>query len=287
MKYILQILNNGIRFLIRQEDNSDKTVIREVWIDKIYFHPKFKIKKDFIVIDIGAHIGCFTVYAGKQAKKVFSYEPEPKSFQLLKKNIKINNLSNVKAFNCAVLNKREEAKLFLQKRSICNSIYLKTNKFITVKTISLKDIFKENKINFCHLLKIDTEGSEYDILHSTPRKYLNKIGFIILEYHDRIFKMTCNKLIGFLTKRGFVVESLSPEKFTGLLFAKKTKSSGVKLFCKNYFMLYISRVRYYLNLPSRLPDKFLGKIGIFLKNNFPKLYYKLKKIKKWKIRKFQ
>jgi len=280
MKYILQILDDGIRFLVRQEDNSDKTVIREVWIDKIYFHPKFKIKKDFTVIDIGAHIGCFTIYAGKQAKKVFSYEPEPKSFQLLKKNIKINNLSDIKVFNCAVLNKKGKAKLSLQKISLCNSIYLKTNEFITIKTISLKDVFDSNKINFCHLLKIDTEGSEYEILHSTPKKYLNKIGLIILEYHNHIFKKDCNKLIRLLTKRGFAVESVvTRNKFIGLLFAKKTKSSGTKLFCKNYFVLYISRVRYYLNLPSRLADRFLGKIGIFLKNIFPRIYYIIKKIK--------
>ena len=56
------------------------------------------------IIDIGAHIGYFTIYAAKNAYQgiVYSIEPYIESFEILKKNLKLNDLSNVKPFHAAI-----------------------------------------------------------------------------------------------------------------------------------------------------------------------------------------
>ena len=60
------------------------------------------VKSNHTVLDIGAHIGYFTIIMAKQAKQVYAFEPEPRNFHTLQKNINLNELSNVKLYNRAV-----------------------------------------------------------------------------------------------------------------------------------------------------------------------------------------
>ncbi|WP_225969531.1 FkbM family methyltransferase [Saccharolobus islandicus] len=61
-----------------------------------------KVKKEDIVLDAGAFIGDFTVKVAKKAKEVVAVEPLPWAFQLLKKNVEMNELKNVVLVNKAL-----------------------------------------------------------------------------------------------------------------------------------------------------------------------------------------
>ena len=75
---------------------------------------KTHVEKNNIVVDIGANIGYYTLLMALNQAKVFSYEPEPKNFKLLQKNVNLNNFSsNVKLYNKAVSNYNGFSKLFL------------------------------------------------------------------------------------------------------------------------------------------------------------------------------
>jgi FkbM family methyltransferase len=77
---------------------------------------KTHVEKNNIVVDIGANIGYYTLLMAFHQAKVFSYEPEPKNFKLLQKNVNLNNFSsNVKLYNKAVSNYNGFSKLFLAK----------------------------------------------------------------------------------------------------------------------------------------------------------------------------
>jgi len=277
MKYKKKILKNNIKFFIRP-NKEDEYILEEVWGKEGYQKLDFKIKDYFTVIDIGAHIGFFTIYSALHAKRVFSYEPDPRNFKLLEKNIIENKLKNINIFNFAVFNKKERIKLFLNKNSpVKNSLLRNYPKFIMVNATSIKDIFEENKIDFCHLLKIDAEGSEYEILCNTPQEYLMKIESIILEYHDSIVKQSLKRLIKLFNRVGFKIVKTTSYNFNqGILLIKKSKKSK-KLIFKNYLEYFLLKSL----KPELLKiDMFLGKIGILLKINHPKLYFKLKKLKK-------
>ena len=88
---------------------------------------KQNISSGDIVIDIGANIGYFTLIMAKCIRengKVFSFEPEPKNFELLKKNVEINNYSNVILEKKAIGKKTGTTKLYLH-NSIKNPPFLK------------------------------------------------------------------------------------------------------------------------------------------------------------------
>lgn len=285
MKYKTRILETSfgkIKFFFRPSrlDKGDDGIIDEIWFDNIDVDNELKIKSYFTVIDIGAHIGVFTVYAAKQAKKVFSYEPSPETFTLLKRNIEINNIKNASIYNYAVLDKKGKTKLFFGNTSMEDSLYKETNESTIVKKFSLKDIFDENKINFCHLLKIDAEGSEYEILRNTPDGYLKKINRIILEYHDFIFRNDSLNLTKFLIKKHFKIQKIHPlSNKHGLIFVKQSKNSKIILLYQNYLKCFISRP---FKLLLAKINYFIGRAGIFLKKYFPKLYFKLKNVEKIK-----
>lgn len=133
------------------------------------------IKEGDVVVDLGANIGYFSLLAAKlvgSKGRVFSFEPEPKNFSYLKKNIEINNYNQVSAFQKAVSNKNGKTKLYIcdydtghhtinQYEGVeAYSRGRETKKhFIDIETITLDDFFKgkEEKID---VIKIDVEGAE-------------------------------------------------------------------------------------------------------------------------------
>jgi len=179
-------LSNGLRFEVRAGER-DINILNEVFISGSYNEALPLIKEDSIIIDIGAHIGSFSVIAGGLAKKgrVYAYEPFKDSLNLLTNNLAYNNISNVKSFPLAITDKSGTSKFYL--KSIAgeyagNSIY-GNGESIEVETISLNDVFIKNKIIFCNLLKIDCEGAEYNMIYNTPVDLFKDIHNIILEYH--------------------------------------------------------------------------------------------------------
>ena len=90
-------------------------------IFKIYEPDQTEIVKKYvhegdIVIDVGAHVGYYTLLmaqlVGKNGK-VYSFEPDPVNFQLLKKSVEINEFENVILIQKAVSDTNEKVKLFL------------------------------------------------------------------------------------------------------------------------------------------------------------------------------
>jgi FkbM family methyltransferase len=169
----------------------EANIIYDVWHQRVYNPKGFEIKDSEVIIDIGAHKGIFSVYAALQAEdvRVFSYEPVPLNFELLTHNIRLNGLTQrVKAYNFAVAAENKIKTLFVRdgtKDSATHSFYQRTkgDKPIEVKCITLQDILAEHGIDKCHLLKLDCQGAEYEILLNAPKELLHRIERIAMEYH--------------------------------------------------------------------------------------------------------
>ena len=82
----------GTKMKIRV-NSTDLMALINVWAVEEYSNEEFKIKNNDTVIDIGGHIGLFSLYASEKCKsgKIFTFEPVKENFDLLKENIKINN----------------------------------------------------------------------------------------------------------------------------------------------------------------------------------------------------
>lgn len=130
---------------------------------------KKEIKKGDVVLDIGAHIGYYTLIFAKcvgEKGKVFAFEPNPDNFILLKKNVKINGYKNVVLIQKAVSNQTNKIRLFLSNENTGDHrIYdsCDNRNFIEIEAIRLDDYFKDydGKIDF---IKIDTQGADFFVI---------------------------------------------------------------------------------------------------------------------------
>ena len=135
-------------------------------------------KTDPLIIDIGAHIGESVIFFSKIFPKaiIYSVEPDPESFTKLLRSVP----DKTKAINVAIGSKNCTTTLFKYSKSHLNSLfrinktsedslgYAKNSKTtsIKVKCITLDNLISELDIQFkkIHLLKIDAQGAELDIL---------------------------------------------------------------------------------------------------------------------------
>lgn len=141
-----------------------------------------------IVMDIGANIGMFAMYAiNSGAKKVYSFEPNKESFATIQKTISANKLEDkLLAFNLAVSSISGEV-LYIPKESSPLNISQKeiTNNSLydAIPTVSINDFMNQNNLDRIDLLKIDCEGAEYEILPALSEKSIQGIKEIKLEFH--------------------------------------------------------------------------------------------------------
>lgn len=178
------VFRNNLKVKMRAK-STDFYVLTNVWIIGEYDLDKLQIKNSDTVIDIGAHVGFFTVYVSQICVngKIYSYEPIKENYELLAYNLSINNIKNTTIFQKAVTDKSGSVRIFLNSDSAAHSVFSKSDRYTDTESVSLKEIFDSNKIEKCDVLKLDCEGSEYMILNSLPESYFKRIQKIVMEYH--------------------------------------------------------------------------------------------------------
>ena len=222
-EYVIFETKTNLKIKIRT-DSTDLMALTNVWMINEYCIEDFQIAQNDTIIDIGAHIGLFSLLVSQfcKAGKILSFEPVRENFDLLVSNLKLNHIDNVLPFNMAVSKNADELSLFLNNDQSAHSIFYKSSESISVESISLQKIFDENKISSCKLLKLDCEGSEYQIIDSLPSKYLDKIQNIVIEYHSADTKPELVKnLILKIKNAGFKIETRPHHDDMGFLIARK------------------------------------------------------------------
>lgn len=190
----------------------DRQAVHEVWRLKAYEDEYFTIRASDVVIDIGAHIGAFSIWAARQAVygTVYAFEPNNENYGLLEENKALNDLTNLQTFKLAVSNVTGEADLFNSDYHNMTHSFFKDgaqNK-TSIRTISLAEILQANDIERVNYLKIDAEGAEYLIVLDASSNVLRKIDKIFIEYHDNLdHGHNFKELIKYLTGNGFRVET--------------------------------------------------------------------------------
>jgi len=111
---IVYSLRNGVRFKVRAK-TTDREALNEVWIYNVYLPKGFEIGEEDLVVDIGGHVGLFSVLASKYAKsgKIYVFEPDSENYKLLQENIKMNNCRNIMTIKKAVSFENAKRDLFL------------------------------------------------------------------------------------------------------------------------------------------------------------------------------
>jgi len=118
------------------------------------------------VFDIGANIGCTSILFGSRAKRVFSFEPSPTTFQYLKKNILSAKLNNVTVVNAGIgaapgsfeltSSPNNRAGGFVSNHMSAS----KDHRIERIEIIKGDDFVAANAIQRVDFVKIDVEGFE-------------------------------------------------------------------------------------------------------------------------------
>jgi FkbM family methyltransferase len=175
--------------------NKDDFKIMTIHEDDII--TRFTPKEGDIVIDIGAHIGLYTIISSKRVGangKVVAIEADPENFEMLTSNIKLNQLTNVIPLNYAVYSKETKLKLYLPsgesgftKYNTIMPNWINTQeKFVEVNANTLDYLLQLNKIRQeeVNWIKIDVEGAEFEVLKgATNVLSKSKDVAILMELH--------------------------------------------------------------------------------------------------------
>lgn len=142
-----------------------------------------------VAVDIGANVGGFCIYARNNFQKIYAFEPEAMNYAVLQSVKEHYQLDNVEIFNTAVYGKSNTE---LSLRSYSNNhskevtcAQFEHKDFLAIdqkcETISLADMMEALDLDRINYLKIDCEGSEYEILENFEDYH--KISLIALEIH--------------------------------------------------------------------------------------------------------
>ena len=212
---------DGVKFFVRRR-TSDAFVIDEVLRRKVYGEPPRGV-----VLDLGANIGAYSLFAARTAEKIFAFEPESSTYAQLEKNIALNGIQNVTPFKKAVGGRSGVATLYkassnVGAHSIANTISKNTE---NVEIVTLEEALKICGASHVNVLKVDIEGSEYELFENAPLDVLGRIDAIYMETHPVKGKGT-DDIARKLYDAGFTVRfeytRLSPFGMKMLFAEKKT-----------------------------------------------------------------
>jgi FkbM family methyltransferase len=125
---------------------------------------------DGIFVDVGANIGAYSLYASfaVSGAKIIAIEAQPDTFNRLTYNISQNEISNIKALNCAIANRNGEILLFINDRNsgessikVCDGGSLRS---IKVPAVTLQKIITDEGLSRIDAIKLDIEGAEDIVL---------------------------------------------------------------------------------------------------------------------------
>lgn len=225
----LKLRRPKIEIVVRSA--MDVWSVKETFLDQFYTRYGVPVEDGWTVVDIGAGIGDYCLYAahGNPGVLVYAFEPYEDSYMLLIRNLALNGIENVHAFQKAIWSETGELQLDLstgeplQISSQSKSDQTRGDAKVTVDALPLQTLFTEKKIEKVDLLKMDCEGAEYEILLNTPPEALQQIERIIMEYHDVDETRTHTVLTRFLQDQGYQVKSHPNfvHKKIGYLFAAR------------------------------------------------------------------
>ncbi len=184
---------NGFKMFLNSKDKGE---VKDILLRGVYDKLETDIVQKSlgsggIALDIGAHIGYFTLILAKAAGergKVYAFEPEPGNFSILKKNIEANKFQNVVLENLALSSAAGKPNLFLDNDNLGNMSFSPANipkrslgGKVEVESQTLDDYAKKinGRINF---IKMDVQGAEGLVFWGAANLLKNHKPVILTEF---------------------------------------------------------------------------------------------------------
>jgi FkbM family methyltransferase len=145
------------------------------------------------VLDIGAHVGAFSVAicSAFRDTTVVSFEPAPDTYEYLKRNVEQNGFgSRITTHNVAVSDRTGRVHLAIGSAADSTNALVDAASAATleVESVTLNEVLTAGAPHRFDVCKIDCEGAEYSLVDNTSPESWASIRFILLEYHPVVGK---------------------------------------------------------------------------------------------------
>lgn len=164
------------------------------------YDPYGFIKKGDTVIDIGANVGVFSVFAREHGAKVISYEPSSANVARLLEHKAVNGGDQFMVLQKGVWNKEGILKLYLTGLSTSHHFVNEyavgtTGHYEEVPVVSFETVLKENRLDLVDFVKIDVEGCEFDIVKDLSRDVIRKVKHYSIECENQEVRAKIEKIL--------------------------------------------------------------------------------------------
>ncbi|MGQ0507677.1 MAG: FkbM family methyltransferase [Myxococcaceae bacterium] len=156
------------------------------WI--IFFRQEYDVRpSDEVIVDAGANIGIFSVYAARKARasRIVAVEPFPETLNRLNETIQANALQpRVQVVGCALSGEAGTRHMdTVEAPSQSRGLLESAKGGLPVPALRLPELFQREGLINIDLLKMDIEGSEHEVLGSCTAEELKPIQRLVMEYH--------------------------------------------------------------------------------------------------------
>lgn len=174
------------------------------------------------IVDIGANIGSFSIYAHRLNKHlnptIYAFEPHPDNANLTEANFRRNGLTNYHIVQKAIAGIDGVASFDISGAYDSFKLNADSADTIKVKTTKLSTFCNSNNIDKIHLLKMDIEGGEYDVIENDLDFIKEKVETMFIEYHN--FDIDDGQsLLTTTLKANFDIIIQNPHESGGMLIA--------------------------------------------------------------------
>ena len=182
-----------------------------------------KYTKNKVVFDVGAYIGTHTIYISKfgSPETVYAFEPDPKNFGLLKKNIEANSLDNVVPINKGVW--EFDGTVSFKMADASNRGVSKVDHAgdTTIQVVSLDSFCSDGR---CDCIKIDIEGNELKVLEGARNIITDNHPILAIEVHGTKFEFP-----DWLLELGYNVKKIRSGNMNHVVLVHGVLNSDYKL----------------------------------------------------------
>lgn len=211
-----------------RENSVDTKIIEHSFENDIFYSTikEFRSTENMKIIDIGAHIGTFSLLSAIKFPNanIYSFEPFPETYKLLDRNINENKITQVHALNYAISNKDAELNLYLSSENWEHSTAnTESTNSIIVKGKKLDSFINDYGIDLVDLVKFNCEGAEFEIIDSISAATFKKIKFMVILFHEDMVKgYKRNLIFDILKKNDFIFREINTSKNRGWIIAKNS-----------------------------------------------------------------
>ena len=208
-------------------ESSEIAVFQEIYDDRDYDRvTDFIPRPGWIVFDIGANVGIFTVQQARRGARVYAFEPNPNCFRRLSKAVAANGFGDVVSlFNVAVGSTSGMGALVVPRGWTTNGNVLSTahpdTDSISVELTTLDHVVPSFALTHIDLLKIDTEGAELEVLRGADRT-LQLVQRVVIEYHSIEILGHIRELLLLHGLTEVLRLDMDPAAGVGILYAHRT-----------------------------------------------------------------